>query len=172
MNNLFFMTLDSNPFTLRSVTENDVDALFGLILALADYEELSHQVTGSASQLRSHLFGERRLIEAIVAEVDQKIVGFALFFYNYSTFLTKPGIYLEDLFVLPDYRRFGIGTALLTHLAQRALSEGCGRLEWSVLDWNAPAIAFYQRMGADVLPDWRICRVTGDALTSLAKSDS
>lgn len=166
------MTLSTNAVTLRSATANDVDALFGLILALAEYEKLSHQVTGSAAELRSHLFGERRLVEAIVAEVDQKVVGFALFFYNYSTFLTKPGIYLEDLFVLPDYRRLGIGTALLTHLAQRALSEGCGRLEWSVLDWNAPAISFYQRIGADVLPDWRICRVTEDALTSLAKFDS
>ncbi|MDX2231395.1 MAG: GNAT family N-acetyltransferase [Leptolyngbyaceae cyanobacterium bins.349] len=162
------MTFSKNAVTLRSATAHDAEALFELILALAEYEQLSHQVTGSVEELRSHLFGERRFVEAIVAEIDAKVVGFALFFYNYSTFLTKPGMYLEDLFVLPAYRRSGIGTALLTHLAQRALAEGCGRLEWSVLDWNAPAISFYQRLGADVLPDWRICRVTGTALATLA----
>ncbi|HEY9859880.1 MAG TPA: GNAT family N-acetyltransferase, partial [Candidatus Obscuribacterales bacterium] len=104
----------------------------------------------------------------IVAEVVGEGVGFALFFHNYSTFLTQPGIYLEDLFVLPEYRGQGIGKALLTYLAQLALARNCGRLEWSVLDWNAPAIGFYERMGADVLPDWRTCRVTGDSLTNLA----
>lgn len=156
--------------TLRSATPDDAEVLFQLILALAKYEKLTHQVTGSAEELRSHLV-EKRYMEAIVAEVDQTVVGFALFFYNYSTFLTKPGIYLEDLFVLPDYRRLGIGSALLAHLAQRAVSEGCGRLEWSVLDWNASAISFYQRKGADVLPDWRICRVTGDSLMALAQTD-
>lgn len=165
------MSIASTQVTLRSVTPADVEAVFALILALADYEKLSHQVTGTADELRSHLFGERRYADAIVAEVDGTIVGFALFFYNYSTFLTKPGIYLEDLFVLPDYRRYGIGTALLTHLAKIAIAQGCGRLEWSVLDWNAPAIAFYQRMGADVLPDWRICRVTGEALATFAQLD-
>lgn len=162
------MSSSSEQFTLRPATPFDVEPIFDLILALAAYEKLSHQVTGTVDQLRSHLFGERPYADAIVAEVDQTVVGFALFFYNYSTFLTKPGIYLEDLFVLPDYRRLGIGTALLTQLAQKAISEGYGRLEWSVLDWNTPAIAFYQRMGADVLPDWRICRVTGSALANLA----
>jgi GNAT superfamily N-acetyltransferase len=160
--------LIDNSVTLRSATPRDASALFGLIQALAHYEKLSHTVTGSAKELQDHLFGERRYAEAIVAEIDEQIVGFALFFYNYSTFLTKPGIYLEDLFVLPEYRRFGLGTALLIHLAQRALAEGCGRLEWSVLDWNASAIAFYERMGATVLPDWRICRVTGESLADLA----
>lgn len=158
----------STSVTLRDATANDAEAMFELIVALAEYEKLAHQVTGSVDDLRSHLFGERRYIEAIVAEVDGQAVGFALFFYNYSTFLTRPGIYLEDLFVLPNYRRLGIGRALLTHLAQRAIAEGCGRLEWSVLDWNEPAIAFYKRLGADVLPDWRICRVMGDALSQLA----
>lgn len=156
-------------FTIRSATPADVAAIFALILALAQYEKLSHQVTGTAEQLRSHLFGQHPYAEAMVAEVEQKVVGFALFFYNYSTFLTKPGIYLEDLFVLPDCRRLGIGTALLQQLAQVAIANGYGRLEWSVLEWNTPAIAFYQRMGADVLPDWRICRVTGDALNALAQ---
>ena len=159
-----------SPATIRSAIATDIPALFDLIRALAEYEQLSHQVTGSIEALRIHLFGDRPVAFAIVAEIEGQIVGFALFFYNYSTFLTKPGIYLEDLFVLPEYRRQGIGKALLTHLAQRAVAEGCGRLEWSVLDWNAPAIAFYQRMGADVLPDWRICRVTGDNLTSLGQA--
>ncbi len=166
------MTAAASPFpvTIRSAIATDTPALFDLIRALAAYEQLSHQVTGSVETLQHHLFGDRPVAFAIVAEVEGAIVGFALFFYNYSTFLTKPGIYLEDLFVLPEYRRQGIGKALLTHLAQRAVAEGCGRLEWSVLDWNAPAIAFYQQMGADVLPDWRICRVTGDNLTHLGQA--
>jgi GNAT superfamily N-acetyltransferase len=153
---------------LRSATPNDASVLFKLIQALAEYERLSEAVTGTPEALREHLFGSRRYAEALLAEVDGQAVGFALFFYSYSTFLTKPGIYLEDLFVLPEYRQRGIGKALLTHLAQRAIAEDCGRLEWSVLDWNAPAIAFYEKMGATVLPDWRICRVTGDALTLMA----
>jgi GNAT superfamily N-acetyltransferase len=163
------MTPSATEFTLRQATPADVEAIFQLILALADYEQLSHQVTGSVDQLRSHLFGERPYASALVAEVEQNLVGFALYFYNYSTFLTKPGIYLEDLFVQPDYRRLGIGTALLKTLAQQAIAEGCGRLEWSVLDWNTPAISFYEHMGAEVLPDWRICRVTGTALATLAR---
>jgi GNAT superfamily N-acetyltransferase len=103
-----------------------------------------------------------------VAATETQIVGFALFFYNYSTFLTKPGIYLEDLFVLSEYRAEGIGKALLIELARLALDRNCGRLEWSVLDWNESAIGFYERMGATVLPDWRICRVTGNALSTMA----
>jgi GNAT superfamily N-acetyltransferase len=163
------MNLSPSTITLRPATSTDAETLFALILALAEYEKLSHQVTGSVATLQQHLFGDRPYAEAVLAELDGKAVGFALFFYNYSTFLTKPGIYLEDLFVLPAYRRQGIATALLAYLAQRAVAEDCGRFEWSVLDWNAPAIAFYQRIGADILPDWRICRVTGDSLTKLAK---
>lgn len=162
------MNTPASQITLRLATADDANALFHLIQALADYEKLSRQVTGSAAELKQHLFGDRPYATAVVAEVEGKAVGFALFFYNYSTFLTKPGLYLEDLFVLPEYRRRGIGTALLRYLADRAIAEGCGRFEWSVLDWNAPAIAFYQKMGAEVLPDWRICRVTGAALSALA----
>lgn len=162
------MTTQSIQVTLRPAIAEDAAVLFELVLALAEYEKLSHQVTGSVEQLREHLFGPRPYAEAVLAELDGTAVGFALFFYNFSTFLTKPGIYLEDLFVLPQYRQRGIGKALLTYLAQRALAEGCGRLEWSVLDWNAPAIAFYQRMGATILPDWRVCRVGEDALVDLA----
>ncbi|MBM0741647.1 GNAT family N-acetyltransferase [Phormidium sp. CLA17] len=160
------MTL--SQVSIRVAVPGDEATIFSLIQALAEYEKLTDQVTGSAAVLRSHLFGDRPYAEAILADIEGAAVGFALFFYNYSTFLTKPGIYLEDLFVLPDYRSQGIGKALLIYLAQRAIANDCGRLEWSVLDWNEPAIGFYQRMGADVLPDWRICRVTGDALGQMA----
>jgi GNAT superfamily N-acetyltransferase len=155
-----------HSLVVRSAVLGDETEIFELIQALAEYEKLSHAVTGTPELLAQHLFGDRPFAEAIVAEVAASegecpiIVGFALFFYNYSTFLTKPGIYLEDLFVLPAYRRQGIGTALLTHLAQRVAAENGGRLEWSVLEWNESAIAFYERMGATVLPDWRICRIS------------
>lgn len=154
---------------IRPATPKDVSVLFDLIFALAEYEKLTHAVTGSEGALKEHLFGSHPYVEAVIAEYEEKSVGFGLFFTNYSTFLTKPGIYLEDLFVLPDYRRKGIGKAILTHLAQLAVSRGYGRLEWSVLDWNESAIAFYERLGATVLPDWRICRVTDKSLTQLAE---
>lgn len=157
-------------YSVRSALPPDVPAIFQLIQALAEYERLSHQVTGTVAALHEHLFGEHPCIEAVLADYQQQPIGFALFFTNYSTFLTKPGIYLEDLFVLPTHRGKGIGKALLSHLATLAVTRGCGRLEWSVLDWNEPAIGFYQRMGATVLPDWRICRVTGDPLIQLART--
>ena len=149
----------NSDFTIRQAIIDDVPYIFSLIEALAAYEKLSHQVTGTVEQLQEHLFGERIHTEAIVVECD-KIVGFALFFPNYSTFLTKPGIYLEDLFVLPEYRRRGMGKAMLSYLKELAIATDAGRLEWSVLDWNESAIAFYKSMGAEVLPDWRTCRVT------------
>ncbi|MBW4522347.1 MAG: GNAT family N-acetyltransferase [Scytolyngbya sp. HA4215-MV1] len=158
----------SSPIVIRPAMPGDVPTLFGLIQALAEYEKLSHAVTGTVAELEAHLFGDKPYAEAILAEFAEKPAGFALFFYNYSTFLTKPGLYLEDLFVLPDYRRRGIARALLTHLGQLAVDRNCGRVEWSVLDWNAPAIAFYERIGATILPDWRICRITGDGLQQLA----
>lgn len=154
--------------TISSATPQDVPDIFALIQALAEYEQLSHQVTGSVQDLYDHLFGSRTYAEAIIAQWEDKTVGFALFFPNYSTFLTKPGIYLEDVFVLPDYRRRGIGTAILAYLGKLAVARDAGRLEWSVLDWNESAIAFYQKIGAKVLPDWRTCRVTGSGLRSLA----
>ena len=157
---------------IRSAQPSDVPAIFKLIKALAEYEKLSHAVTGSADALQEHLFGQRPYAEAILAEWQEIPAGFALFFCNYSTFLTKPGIYLEDLFVLPEYRRQGIGKAILTYLAQVAVERDAGRLEWSVLDWNQSAIEFYQSMGASVLPDWRICRVTEDGLSQLASRRS
>lgn len=155
-------------FQIRQAVVEDVTAIFVLIQALAEYEKLTHQVTGTKEDLLNHLFGKQVYAESIVGEIDGKIVSFALFFPNYSTFLTKPGIYLEDLFVLPEYRRQGIATAMLAYLGQLALERDAGRLEWSVLDWNQSAISFYQKMGAQVLPDWRTCRVTGNSLNNLA----
>jgi GNAT superfamily N-acetyltransferase len=160
----------NSKFVLRPAQSADTTAIFDLIKALAEYEKLSHALIGSVEALQEHLFGSRPYIEAIVAESDGKAVGFALYFYNYSTFLTKPGIYLEDLFVLPEYRRQGIGKAIFQYLAQLAVERNCGRLEWSVLDWNEPAIAFYRQMGAKILEDWQICRVTDTALTQLASN--
>jgi GNAT superfamily N-acetyltransferase len=153
---------------VRTAAPADVPTLFKLIQALAEYEKLSHAVTGSPELLKEHLFGEKPFAEAIVAEYGGEVVGFGLFFHNYSTFLTRPGIYLEDLFVLPEYRGRGIGKKLITYLAGLAVERNCGRLEWSVLDWNSPAIAFYKGIGAQILDEWRICRVTGDSLKKLS----
>lgn len=160
----------TNALKIRLATPADVATIFELIQALAEYEKLSQAVTGNPEALREHLFGERPYVEALIAEWESNTAGFALFFPNYSTFLTKPGLYLEDIFVLPEYRRNGIGKALLTHLAKLAVNRGAGRLEWSVLDWNEPAITFYEKMGAVMQQEWRICRVTGDALSNLAQS--
>lgn len=158
----------SSEVILRPATRADVPVLFDLIKALAEYEKLSHAVTGNAVDLEHHLFGDRPFAEAILAECENRVVGWALFFYNYSTFLTQPGIYLEDLFVVPKFRGRGIGKSLIVYLAQLTVERGCGRLEWSVLDWNELAIGFYKGIGADVMPDWRICRVAGESLASLA----
>jgi GNAT superfamily N-acetyltransferase len=143
---------------LRPATRLDVPVLFDLIKALA----------GNAVDLENHLFGDRPFAEAILAESEGRVMGWALFFHNYSTFLTQPGIYLEDLFVLPEFRGRGIGKSLIVYLAHLTVERGCGRLEWSVLDWNELAIGFYKGIGADVMPDWRICRLAGESLASLA----
>ena len=146
----------------------DVPAIHGLIRALAEYEQLAHELVSTEADIHEGLFGPRPYAEVILAKSDEGTVGFALFFHNYSTFLGRPGIYLEDLFVLPEHRGTGVGRALLAALARIALDRGCGRLEWSVLDWNEPALVFYRRMGAYVLDDWRICRLTGEALAQAA----
>jgi GNAT superfamily N-acetyltransferase len=153
---------------IRPAQEQDVDTIFELILGLAAYEKLTDRVTGSSDLLRSHLFGERPYTEAIVAELEERIVGFGLFFHSYSTFLTQPGLYLEDVFVLPEYRRQGVGKALMNSVIKIARDRGCGRLEWSVLDWNQSAIEFYQSLGATILPDWKICRMTAETLAEIA----
>ncbi|WP_428419691.1 N-acetyltransferase family protein [Methylibium sp.] len=157
-------------FTLRAAEPRDLHELVRLIGALADYEQLTHLLEVTPEKLQPHLFGERPVAEAMVAEVDGAgVVGFALFFTNFSTFLCRPGLYLEDLFVLPAHRGCGIGKALLRALGALAVQRGCGRFEWSVLDWNEPAIRFYEAMGASVLPDWRICRVSGEVLQGFVR---
>ena len=152
------------PFSIRAAELRDVNAIVQLIRALAEFEQLGHLLQVTPEKLRPHLFGEKPAAEAMVAESDGEVVAFALYFTNFSTFLAQPGLYLEDLFVTPAQRGRGIGEAMLTRLAKLAVERGYGRFEWSVLDWNEPAIRFYQRMGATVMPDWRICRIAGEAL--------
>ena len=161
--------MSKRSHTLRPATPADLPAIVGLITELADFEGLTHLVVVTPESLHPHLFGPRPVAEAVVGEVDGSVVAFALFFTNFSTFLGQPGLYLEDLYVQPAHRGSSIGEALLTRLAQLAVSRGCGRFEWCVLDWNRDAIRFYERMGATVMPEWRLCRVTGDALASLGK---
>lgn len=159
----------SAQINLRLATEQDIPTILQFINGLAEYEKLADQVVATEQKLRETLFGEKRYAEVIIAEYQQQQAGFALFFHNYSTFLAKPGIYLEDLFVLPEFRGKGLGKQLLSYLAQLAVERNCGRLEWSVLDWNQPAIDFYQAQGATLLNDWRINRVTGTELIELAR---
>jgi GNAT superfamily N-acetyltransferase len=158
--------------SIQPARPQDVPQLLSLIRALAEYEKLSHLVVGTEGELREELFGTRPVIESVLAWQGERALGFALFFHNFSTFLTRRGLYLEDLFVVPEARGRGIGKALIRHGAQIAVLRGCGRYEWSVLDWNTPAIEFYTSIGADLLPDWRICRMTGDALSRFAGGDS
>ena len=162
----------SAPFILRAAELRDVAPIVQLIRDLAEFEKLSHLVQVTPEKLRPQLFGERPAAEAMVAEAgDDKgngeVIGFALFFTNFSTFLAQPGLYLEDLYVKPEHRGCGVGKALLTALASLAVERDYGRFEWSVLDWNANAIRFYEGMGATVMPEWRICRITGSALRTL-----
>ena len=159
-------------YQIRPAAPADVPQILSFIRELADYEKLSHEAVGTAEQLHEHLFGPTPRAEVILLEQLEGGVaepaGFALYFHNYSTFLTRPGIYLEDLFVRPQFRGSGFGKALLLHLAKLAVERGCGRLEWAVLDWNAPAIGFYENLGARMMNEWRTFRLTGDSLTSLA----
>lgn len=143
--------------------------ILDLIRGLAEYERLAGECVATEARLEETLFGERPQAEVIIASVEGTAAGFALFFANYSTFLARPGIYLEDLFVKPAFRGRGIGKALLVHLAQLAVDRGCGRLEWSVLDWNEDAIRFYESLGAKAMDEWTVYRVTGKALSSLAQ---
>ncbi len=153
---------------LRPAVEADTPLILKFIKDLAIYERLEHTVVATEEQVRATLFGSRSYAEVILAEWKGAPAGFALFFHNYSTFLAKPGIYLEDLFVEPSLRGNGIGKALLRRLAQIAVERDCGRLEWAVLDWNEPSIQFYKSLGAVPMSDWIINRLTGDALQSLA----
>ena len=153
---------------IRAATEEDVPLILSLIKELAEYERLSHEVVATEEVLRDSLFGERPVAEVLIGHLGDEPVGFALFFHNFSTFLGKPGIYLEDLYVRPEFRGAGIGRALLVHLARLARERGCGRLEWSVLDWNEPAIGFYKKIGASPVSGWTVYRVTGEALDDMA----
>lgn len=157
-------------FSIVPAQRAHVPAIHAMVRELAQYEKLEHLMRGTAGELESELFGERPVIEAVTVLVDETPAAFALYFHNYSTFLARKGLYLEDIYVKPAYRRRGIGRALLIHLARIAVARGCGRFEWSVLDWNESAIRFYQGLGATVMPDWRIVRVTGEALDALASS--
>jgi GNAT superfamily N-acetyltransferase len=150
--------------SLSPARAQDTALILHFIRALAEYEKLSHACVASEEQLRETLFGERAYAEVILARWENEPAGFALFFHNYSTFLAKPGLYLEDLFVEPRFRGKGIGKALLTEVARTANRRGCGRLDWSVLDWNQPSIDFYKSMGAQPLDEWTTFRLTGAAL--------
>lgn len=158
-------------FSLRidPATEHDVPLILKFIRALAEYERLAHECVADEATLRETLFGARRYAEVVIARYHNEPAGFALFFHNYSTFLARPGIYLEDLFVYPKYRGKGIGKALMVYLAQQAVERKCGRFEWWVLDWNEPAIEFYKRLGAVPMNDWTVFRLTGEALKRLAE---
>ena len=154
---------------LRSATRDDVPVIAELIRGLARFEKLEQEVVMTEELLTAGLFGTRPYAEVVLAEDDGRPVGFALFFHNFSTFLGRPGIYLEDLFVVPEHRGGGIGRMLLAYLARLAVERGCGRMEWAVLDWNRDAIKFYERLGARPNSDWTVYRLTGEALTGLAR---
>ena len=155
---------------IRDAVAQDIDVILTFIRALADYERLAHAVKVDRDTLARYLFGPRPMAEVLIADHDGASVGFALFFHNFSTFEGRPGLYLEDLFVLPEARGLGAGKALLARLAGLAIERDCARLEWSVLDWNAPSIAFYRALGARPMDEWTVQRVDGDALVALARA--
>jgi GNAT superfamily N-acetyltransferase len=162
------MTVTNETLRIERATPRDVPLILQLIKALAEYERMSNDVVATEDRLRETLFGAHPTAEVVIGYAGDEPAGFALFFHNYSTFLGKPGLYLEDLFVVPAFRGRGYGKALLQHLATLAVERGCGRFEWSVLDWNEPAIGFYKKLGAMPMDTWTIFRVTGDALQRLA----
>jgi GNAT superfamily N-acetyltransferase len=158
-----------SEFTIRFATVDDVPAVLRFIKDLAEYERLADRVVATEELIRETVFGARRYAEVLIGEVNGEPAGFALFFHNYSTFLARPGIYLEDLFVRPEFRGKGYGKALLAKLADIAIERNCGRVEWAVLDWNTPSIDFYKSIGAVQMSDWQIFRLRGEALEKLAK---
>lgn len=153
---------------IRNAQKEDAELIVQYIRELAEFEHLSHECKASPELIQEWLFGTTPRAECLLAEWEEKPAGFAIYFYNFSTFLAKPGIYIEDVFVRPDFRRKGIARRIFQYLAQKALAEGCGRLEWWVLDWNKDAIAFYESMGATAMSEWTVQRVTGKALEALA----
>ena len=169
------MTHDSpsaSTIQLRQAQVGDTRQILAFVRELAEYEKLAHEAVADEAALAAQLFGERPAAEVIIAEVDGQPAGFALFFHNFSTFLGKRGLYLEDLFVRPQFRGMGLGQRLMAHLARIAVERDCGRFEWSVLDWNTPAVDFYRQLGAAPLDGWTVQRMTGDALTALAMRDT
>lgn len=158
------------PLHIRPARKGDAALVLGLIRDLAAYEKLSHEVVATEQDIDAQLFGAQPRAEAVIAEYNGQPVGFALFFHNFSTFLARPGLYLEDLYVKPEFRGKGFGRKLLAHLAKLAVERGCGRFEWAVLDWNTPAIRFYESLGAKIVDEWKINRLTGDALRKLAQT--
>ena len=159
-------------FQIRPATSADIAGIFDLIRQLSVYEKLEHMITGNEFMLRESLFGPRPSCECVIAEEDGHPVGFALYFTTFSTFLCKPGLYLEDLFVIPAVRGRGYGKALLAHLAALAKARDCGRFEWRVLDWNQPSIDFYKSLGASIMPEWHLARMTETEFARLAASTS
>jgi GNAT superfamily N-acetyltransferase len=157
--------------SIRSATDADTALILTLIRELADYERLAHAVTATEADLRQQLFGESPAAEVLIGEVDGEAAGFALFFHTFSTFLGRRGLYLEDLYVRPAFRGVGLGRHMMATLARIAVQRGCGRFEWSVLDWNTPAIAFYRRLGAVGMDEWTVQRLEGPALHALAAHD-
>ncbi|QDK45104.1 N-acetyltransferase [Bdellovibrio sp. ZAP7] len=153
---------------IRKALKSDISTILNFIKLLADYEKLSHEVVATPQLLEEQIFGDKSPVQVLIAELDSKPVGFALYFYNFSTFLGRKGIYLEDLFVLPETRGQGVGKSLLQALAVQAVAEGCGRVEWSVLDWNKPAIDFYKSIGAGPMDEWTVYRLTGENLKAFA----
>jgi GNAT superfamily N-acetyltransferase len=164
------MNSEQRTFAIRPATPADVTHIMSMIAELAVFEKLEHQVVATDALLHEGLFGAKPSCEAIIGEAAGEVVSYALFFHNFSTFLTRKGLYLEDLYVRQDRRGEGYGSRMLKYLARIAVERQCGRFEWSVLDWNMPAINFYKSMGAEILSDWRICRVTGESLTALAQA--
>jgi GNAT superfamily N-acetyltransferase len=160
--------MNNSIIKIRQAVATDVPAILGFIRALAEYEKLTHACIATENLLHEHLFGPAKAAEVLIAELNGKPVAFALFFGTFSTFLARPGIYLEDLFVLPEARGHGIGKALLSAIARIAVQRNCGRLEWAVLDWNDPAVGFYKKLGAAPLDDWTTYRVTGETLEKLS----
>jgi GNAT superfamily N-acetyltransferase len=161
--------LTTAELTIQDATAEDLPVINDMIHGLAQYERLAHECHSTEDKLRRTLFGQPRYAQCVIARLGAEPVGFAIFFHNYSTFAAQPGLYLEDLFVLPERRGHGVGRALLRHLARLALARGCARFEWAVLDWNEPAIGFYKSLGAQAMSDWTVMRVSGEQLHQLAR---
>ncbi|HVC29200.1 MAG TPA: GNAT family N-acetyltransferase [Gammaproteobacteria bacterium] len=162
------MPSQSSPFHIRPARPHESKLILDLIRGLAEYEKLAHEVVAKEQDIQAALFGKKPSAECLIAELDDIAIGFALFFHNFSTFAGKLGLYLEDLYIKPEFRGRGFGRKMLAHLANLAVQRGCARFEWAVLDWNAPAIRFYESLGAKIMHDWKINRLTDDALQKLA----